>query len=418
MVGANARWALLALVISTGPIMVLSHGLLGTGSVFTGIFIALSTASLVATGRWKTVPNICDLTFALFVLSIVISSILNGKSDDSKEYGLLILSLAAYPAGRFFSAGMVRPTFLWTTAMIVFLGAAVTLYALFQYAQSYGKVWVFGRFEAAPAQFLSSLAFLLFGLMALGLDAARTRMVLALTVPPAAIFAAAMVRFTFVAMAASVLVAIVIAPGKERKYLALILVGVIGAVALGLSSRPQTSARFIAYSEALLPHSEVSAPTPTSPAATTQLPHSVVSAPTPSSPAATTQPGCPPREDFNTIIIRQQLLLDAIRILPDAGLFGVGLGGFKARSCVEATEVHNTTVQSFVEFGWIGGLCFAALVILACVGLPWRAPNPEARFVIYGFAFTALTTLGHGNLSTDALLFLFMGQAARLQSAA
>ena len=118
-------------------------------------------------------------------------------------------------------------------------------------------------------------------------------MVLALTVPLAAIFAAAMVRFTFVAMAASVLVAIVIAPGKERKYLALILVGVIGAVALGLSSRPETSARFIAYTEALLPHSVVSAPTPTSPAATTQLPHSEVSAPTPTSPAATTRPGCP-----------------------------------------------------------------------------------------------------------------------------
>ena len=390
MVGANARWALLALVISTGPIMVLSHGLFGTGSVFTGIFIALSTASLVATGRWKTVPNICDLTFALFVLSIVISSILNGKSDDSKEYGLLILSLAAYPAGRFFNAGMVRPTFLWITAIIVFLGATATLYALFYYVQSYGKAWVFGRFEAAPAQFLSSLAFLLFGLMALGLDAARTRMVLALTVPLAAIFAAAMVRFTFVAIAASVLVAIVIAPGKERKYLALILVGVIGAVALGLSSRPETSARFLAYTEALLPHA----------------------------PRTTNLPGCPPPEEFNTIIIRQQLLRDAIRILPDAGLFGVGLGGFKARSCVEATEVHNTTVQSFVEFGWTGGLCFAALVILAFVGLPWRAPNPEARFVIYGLVFTALTTLGHGNLSTDALLFLFMGQAARLQSAA
>jgi hypothetical protein len=391
VISVDARWALLALVISTGSIMVLSHGLLGTGSIFTGIFMALSTASLVATGRWKTRLNICDLAFVLFVLSIVISSILNGKSDETKEYGLLILSLAAYPAGRFFSAGMVRPTFLWITAIIVFLGAAVTLYALFHYVQSYGKAWIFGRFEAAPAQFLSSLAFLLFGLMALGLDAARTRMVLALIVPPAAIFGAAMVRFTFVAMAASALVAIVIAPGKERKYLALILVGVIGAVALGLSSRPQTSARFIAYSEALLPHS---------------------------SPAATTQPGCPPREAFNTIIIRQQLLLDAIRILPDAGLFGVGLGGFKARSCVEATEVHNTTVQSFVEFGWIGGLCFAALVILACVGLPWRAPNPEARFAIYGLAFTALTSLGHGNLSTDALLFLFIGQAARLQSAA
>jgi hypothetical protein len=195
VISVDARWALMALVISTGPIMVLSHGLLGTGSVFTGIFIALSTASLVATGRWKTRLNICDLAFALFVLSIVISSILNGKSDETKEYGLLILSLAAYPAGRFFSAGTVRPTFLWITAIIVFLGAAVTLYALFQYVQSYGKAWVFGRFEAAPAQFLTSLAFLLFGLIALGLDAARTRMVLALTVLPAAIFAAAMVRF-------------------------------------------------------------------------------------------------------------------------------------------------------------------------------------------------------------------------------
>ena len=308
---------------------------------------------------------------------------------------------------------MVRPTFLWITAIIVFLGAAVTLYALFQYAQSYGKVWVFGRFEAAPAQFLSSLAFLLFGLMALGLDAARTRMVLALTVPLAAIFAAAMVRFTFVAMAASVLVAIVIAPGKERKYLALILVGVIGAVALGLSSRPETSARFIAYTEALLPdwwslhrhlHHRPRQPNCRIRRSLRRHLHR--------------RPRQSPREDFNTIIIRQQLLRDAIRILPDAGLFGVGLGGFKARSCVEATEVHNTTVQSFVEFGWTGGLCFAALVILAFVGLPWRAPNPEARFVIYGLVFTALTTLGHGNLSTDALLFLFMGQAARLQSAA
>jgi hypothetical protein len=401
MTTTDTRWAVMALVISTGPIMVLCHGLLGTGSAFTGIFIASSIGTLLVLGWRQGIRfNACDALFSLFVCCILISSIANGKTDEAKEFVLFALSLAAYPAGRMFSGGIIRPIFLWITAIVVFLGAVVTLYALFQHMTPYGKAWVFGHFEAAPAQFLTSTGFLLFGIMASRLDAAKAIAIIGLVLPAAGVFAATIVRFTFVAIGASLLTALVISPTKERKYVALIIGVIVCAIVVGFSARPQTAIKYVGYAAVLLPQplqEWIGVP----PAAATPLPSAKI--------------GCPPPETNNTVAIRQQLLGEAFRLVPEAGPFGFGLGGFKAKSCVDGTEVHNTIVQSFVEFGWLGGICFALLIILAAAGLPWRLPTPEGRFVIYGVVFTIVASFAHGNLSTDALLFLFLGYASQIR---
>ena len=63
------------------------------------------------------------------------SFLLNGSTSDAREYALLAVSLAAYPACRLISrADMVsgRWPFIWFTGIVALLGTIVTAVALAQ----------------------------------------------------------------------------------------------------------------------------------------------------------------------------------------------------------------------------------------------------------------------------------------------
>jgi hypothetical protein len=132
--------------------------------------------------------------------------------------------------------------------------------------------------------------------------------------------------------------------------------------------------------------------------------------------SASANASCPAVDLTNSIAIRKQLYLDAFAIVPKAGLFGIGMDRFMDASCIKNTEIHNTILQATVEFGWIAGAALAALMILAGLSLwPLAVRDPEARFALCGLIFIASLSMGHGRISHDALLFMFLGYAAGLR---
>jgi hypothetical protein len=217
--------------VSTGSILVFAHGVFGLGSTFTGLYILCSMGSLFLfdrpSGFWI---EPCDFVFGLLLTRIAISFAKNSESTNAKEIELLVLSLCAYPASRLITYNdRSNSTFIWVTAIVVYLGVFATIPALIeQWTNHHGKPYVFGEFDAAPLQFLSSLGFLVIAMVCSDrLTYRRALLISALIFLPAAIFAASMVRFTFIAIGCGLTLAAVMGAPKDRKY--------VGAVALARS---------------------------------------------------------------------------------------------------------------------------------------------------------------------------------------
>ena len=104
-------------------------------------------------------------------------------------------------------------------------------------------------------------------------------------------------------------------------------------------------------------------------------------------------------------------------MLPRAGVFGIGLDRFPDLSCIKDTEVHNSLLQVVIEFGWPAGLILATLIWIA-VRSAWSSAreDAEAGFVLYGLVFVFTESLAHGQISRDAMLFLFLGYTASLRN--
>lgn len=385
------RFAFLALLVSAGPILVISHGVLGTGSAFTGAFLFAITALMLGFARWGQFENSpSDILFALLLSAIAVSFALNGATANSKESALLVLSLAAYPACRLAPEGN-RAIFLWITTAIVLIGTAATATALVeQWHHPHGKPYVFGQFDAAPIEFLTSLGFVIVAVVCTPLNTKRMWIISGLICLPLAIFAASQVRFTFAAIAAALIVAAWIGEPAQRKYVLSILMVVILSCVAGMAARSTTTAKFLKH--------EVSS----------------ISEDT----AQPSNADCPTIDRDNSLAIRGQLLRDAVSDLPRSGMFGIGLDGFLARSCMGSlTQIHNSFLQAFVEFGWVGGSAFLLLVLSSIFFIsPICRHDYEARFVLCSLVFMILESLAHGRLSRDAVLFLFIGYAVGLQT--
>ena len=370
----------------------LCHGFGGTGPVFTGFFIAGSTLALYACSRWTDLAILpCDALFCVFLICVGMSFAKNGVFADTKELELLALSLAAYPAGRLYAGSGITPAFIGITAAIVLLGGAVTAVALAgQWNDPHGKPLVFGEFDAAPAQFLMSLGFLVIALAGTSANWRRVGRVSAAIFLPAVIFAASMVRFTFVAIGAALVVGAIMASPRERKYYAAIILVVVAAVGAGLSTRSAMSMKFI--------HEEMASVEP------------------PPAPVAAAS-SCPEFDHDNSILIREELLREALRLVPGAGLFGSGLNGFLKTGCIKNAEVHNSILQATIEFGWLAG---AALALMIVVGagflLPLARHDLEVRFVLCSLVYVTIECMAYGRISRDALLFLFLGYASGLHN--
>jgi O-antigen ligase/polysaccharide polymerase Wzy-like membrane protein len=425
---------LFAILLSVGPIAVLAHGLAGTGSTITGLLMAAPIAGLLVLARWREfTPDLCDVLFVLFCFGIALSFAANGVVAP-KEAALLALSLAAYPAARLAPRhGAISTGFVVVTGAVVAVGAIVTVIALAgQWNDHHGKPLVFGEYDAAPAQFTITLGFLVLALASTELNWRRTAWISILAGVPTAIFAASIVRYSFVVIVVALIVEIVAARARQRKFIAVILCATIVSVAVGVTVRSSTTLRFAKLAEEAL-SSQPAAPGNTespapaasaAPAPAASDPASAASgavatqatAPAPAPPQAS----CPSIDLDNSIIIRQQLYKDAFALLPKAGLTGLGLDSFPERSCLKGFQVHNSILQVIIEFGWLAGV-FLILIIYHTTGrrmFSLARINGEARFVLCSLVFTLMLSMAHGRISRDITLFLFLGYAARLRSSA
>lgn len=383
---SRLRPVLIGVMLSAGPIAVLAHGILGAGSVATGFLLALPIAFLIVLGDWRSLRlNVCDALYAVFVCCVAVSLLVVGYADR-KEVVLLTLSVAAYPAGRLSGSDILSRGALSVVIPVLIAGTFATAIALVaQWSAPHGKPLVFGQFDAAPAQFTMLLATLI--LMAATSDRISLRQMMlfgAAAAVPAVIFAASMVRFVFVALVASLAVAVLLNPstGNRKIILSVLFVGVL-VIAIGLATRWQTTSAFLSHAIA----------------------------------SAGNNVSCQEIDTDNSIAIRKQLYADAITIFPNSGPLGIGMGKFAQRGCLKGYEIHNTFLQVAIEFGWLTGIVFAALIILSIGAstISMAFFSQEFRFVTCYIIFNILLSFTYGRVSREVILFFFVGYAVRLR---
>lgn len=387
---------LLAIVVSAGPIAVLAHGLAGAGSVFTGLMMSSTIAALISLGRWRQfVMNPCDILFGAFVLCVAASFAVNGTGPDRKEIYLLFISLAAYPAARTLARGALSACFAGILGLLVVAGSIVTSIALVgQWSANHGKPMVFGELDAAPAQFTVLLGLLALYFVSRDLSWRKTVVVSILLAIPAAIFAASIVRFSFVAIEIALMLAIFTSPQKQRGPIAAIACVMMFGVLAGAATRSDTSLKFLKQFEATLENQLSMAAEAASIKGAEPLPSQ-----------------CPQLDEDNSILIRKQLYADAFHALRGSGIFGHGFDSFLHLSCIKGTQVHNSLLQTAIEFGLPASLVLS-LLIWAAMRNTTSFFEPEMRFVFYALIFVVALSTVHGRISRETILFLLLGYSA------
>ena len=386
----------LAILVSPNSVFVLFFGLIGIpgNSVFTGTLLAVTTVTIgLLCFRTDIVARPADLLFFALILCIVSSVAFNGWTSNAKEYELLVLSLAAYPACRFMSRSDLvssASSFALAAKIIVALGTIVTTVALIeQWDDEHGKPMVFGQ-DAAGTHFLGLLGVLILVAVTTGkLTRLNTALLSSLIFLPCVIFAASVVRFTFVAMAGSLGLAIILSEAKQRKYIIAVGLVIFAAIVTGLAARYDVT--LMSASSMLEETSgEVGLEKP---------------------------PSCYLNVNYrNSLSMRKALVRDALFLLPKAGWVGTGLDSFFRFSCMKSIQVHNSILQAAIEFGWLaGGLL--TLMIITVAGSSWSLARQDgaSRFVLCGLSFVVFLSLAHGRISRDAVLFAFLGCAVGLR---
>ncbi|MCA1455253.1 hypothetical protein I6F35_18870 [Bradyrhizobium sp. BRP22] len=381
---------LFAVLFAASPLAVLAHGWFSTGSWFTGFLMAGSTVALLVLGRWRDFEiDTRDVIFCCLLAVIGISLALNGIGPNRNEFYLLLLTLAAYPAARLCSMHVSSGAFILVIAVLVAAGTLATIpWLIEQWSDpKHPKVAVFGVYDAAPAQFTMLLGFLLLSVTSRRLTPRWTILVAGLSAIPAFVFAACQVRFTFVAIAAAMLVAVGIAKQAQQRLYIIMILGVVSVAGFaGTAARWGTTKLFVEHAFE---------------SATTSL-----------------DSGCAQIDIRNSIDIRKQLYIEAFRLLARGEAFGIGFERFPTMSCIPGTQVHSAPLQVAIEFGPLAGVLFVIL-IAKCIGarLYWLGRiNPEARFVVAGVVFATILSLAHGRVSREIPLFLLLGCAAAVSS--
>jgi hypothetical protein len=403
-----------AILVAPNSVLALGFGLAGSSgnSLVTGAFLMIATMAVgLLCFRYDIVLLPVDYLFLAFLLCILSSSVINGWTANAKEYQLLALSLAAYPACRFISRADLlagRYPFIWVTGIIALLGTLATGTALWQqWTGAQFKPFVFG-FDAAGTYFLGSLGFFVIALVSAGGSTMRRTFLLSsLIFLPVFIFTASLVRFTFIALAGALCMAAILSEARQRKHVVAIAVVILVAVAAGLSARSDRARLSVIY--AMEQPSAIEQPSGN------KRSRGKAGSPGPVEPEMA--PSCYLKVNpLNSIMIRRVLVRDAVFLLPAAGWIGTGLDSFMKFSCVEMTQIHNSILQAAVEFGWLGGTLLF-LVIAVAVGslLPLARYDDVSRFVLCSLVYVVLLSLAHGRLSRDGVLFAFLGAAVGLR---
>jgi hypothetical protein len=322
----------------------------------------------------KFQPLHADYLFAALAALVVASVVVHGRTTTDREYALLALSMAAYPAFRAVGNRFDLWRFSCITAAIVLVGTLLTAWAVVYDQSGEYKPLVLG-FREGPTVFSLTWCFLVFAFLSINLSSLQWRIVGGLIVLPSFVFAAAMVRHPFIALALT-LVVTAVKTGNRRQIAA---VGVVClSIAIGLAARPAMSGKIIGL---VLENAQKSVVT------------------------------CDTQDTFAIRII---LTKEALNLLPKVGLLGQGIGTFAQQSCYKA-DPHNVVLQAAVEVGVGAALLLAAAFISALMSVAKRArSNAVASFVFAGLLFVGIEYLISGLLANSALLFGFMGWAVGL----
>lgn len=365
--------AAIAVWISANAVLVLLYGLLGTKG-HAAITAAVLIGPLVAISR-KFRPVPADYLFAALAALVVASVVVNGRTATGREYALLAISVAYYPAFRAVAQRFDLRRFSYMTAAIVVVGTLLTAWGVVYDRSGEFKPLVFG-FSEGPTVFSLTWCFLVFALLSMNLSARQWRVAGGLIALPSFVFAAAMVRHPFIALALS-FVASAIKIGGRRQIAALGIVCL--TIFIGLAARPAMSGKIIGL---------------------------VVE---------NAQKPIVACDTKDTLAIRIILTKEALNLLPKAGLLGQGIGTFAQRSCYKA-EPHNVVLQAAVEVGVAAALILVAVFTLGLMSAGRQARfDAVASFVFAGLVFVGIEFLMSGSLTNSALLFGFMGWAVGLR---
>ncbi|MDH2352656.1 hypothetical protein QCM80_18645 [Bradyrhizobium sp. SSUT112] len=363
--------AAIAVWISTNSVLILLYGMSGTKG-HAAITAAVMIAPLLVISR-KFRPLPADYLFAALAALMVASVVVNGRTTNDRDYALLALSMAAYPAFRAVGHRFDLSRFSYITAALVLVGTLLTAWAVVYDRSGEYKPLVLG-FHEGPTVFSLTWCFLVFAFLSMNLSSLQWRIVGGLIALPAFVFAAAMVRHPFIALA---LTLVATARMGSRRQIA--VAGVVClSIVIGLAARPAMSGKIIGL---VLENAQ----------------RPVVACDT---------------ED--TFAIRIILTKEALNLLPKVGLLGQGIGTFAQQSCYK-TEPHNVVLQVAVEVGIAAALLLAAAFISALMSVAKRArSDAAASFVFAGLVFVGIEFLMSGSMTNSALLFGFMGWAVGL----
>lgn len=388
--------ASMAVLFSAPAVLVLTYGMVGISgsSAFTGLLLVTSELAVFLLAIRRIELLAADYLFGAFVLCVTASFAINGRPADLKETALLFLALAAYPACRCVSLSSlddIKSGFSSVTAAIAIVGAIATLLAIVnQWPVPRGKPMILG-FDAAT-NFLGALGFVILTVATKPLTPWKRATFFALLLIPVAIFAAAMIRFAFIAIVLALLLEAALSTGRQRFYVAIIIASVFASVATGLLVRYNTTKVLMDY---------IVEETGNKRANSSALAQKIV------------PPSCSlDVNQRNSIAIRKALYQDAFYIIPKSGPFGFGLDGFMDISCIDGHEVHNSILQAIIEFGWLGGLSLTLLIGAAAIRLlPAARKDAGVRFVLCSLAYVTMMSMAHGHLSHDLWLFGLIGLA-------
>lgn len=403
----RAYATLFAFVLLAGPLHLMLLGALGLSSstAITGAFhVALLTGTIILglMSRPHTpLPTSFDALFAAFLACSLISIALNFKGEHVKEYGLFLLfSAGAYAAGRL-APRDVLPMLGWhvalAAALITFAACAVTLpYLAERWTVDFGRPFVFG-FPHSATVFTYGTGIMIIAFVLEPDDRRRWRYwtLLALISAATLIFLLSLVRFIFVALAATLTLLWVLSWWRSFPLRRLVHVSsiVVACLAVAVVVRPAVGEfGSLAIRSAMAP--------------------TAVGGPN----------GIPPScaiafDKDNSVRQRSALLQDALFFLPKAGFFGYGLNEFQETlTCYRGFSPHVIVLQAGVELGWLAGLSLVALMAAAAVGGLRHCASELLLPAL--LIFTALIGLVHGSISRAPTLFLLLGAIAAWQARA
>lgn len=377
--------------ISFPAIFSLAYGLAGMKghSLLTGMALAACLLAISLLLFRRVVPVAADGCFVLLVAAMAITYSLNAGSVSSAETALLLLTLASYVACRLASDEMLARAgiaFMAVCLIVVGFGTAATAVALVENWGGRPKPTVLGL-DATPTQLVQILAILvLAGLTLVTLTMKRALAIAAIAAIPVAIFSAAQVRFALAALVGSVVLVTLLCKGRQRKLVLLVGLVIVLAVIAGAAARYAKTQILANYA--------------------LEGNRGVITWQRPPSCDLTVNPK-------NSIAIRKALALDGLYLVPRAGFFGTGLDSFMRFSCVKLTQIHNAILQTFVEFGWIGGVFFLALLGVSLQSIARLSQTGSIPlFLLSGLAYLIMISMAHGRLSNEMSLFAVLGVIA------